>query len=422
VNKKELLQETKAELVERAKELDLPGRSKMTKEGLASAIANALARVKMIRSQRGRVSDEAMEMEKGGEKSADGRRALEIRMKRKQEGGMGRKKKEAKAAEQEQADIAMQESQPGSEKAPATSSTTSTMVAPPRAKVGVIPEDMLSGRPLPRKYGKDKLILLVRDPRWIFAYWEVTPGKENHVRAEGGKDLDNAQCVLRIYDCEGKKIISSFDLQIHLSARSWYIHLPAAGRTWRAELGFIGRSGRFYTLLRSNAVTTPRDKVSDVIDSEWGTLDMDYAELFRLSGGAAIKKGMKGMAGSLSVQKKRKVKEFPEEWEWPVPPPGVVSSGWPTSFGSFGFMREAPKERAKDEFFFWVDCELILYGGTQPDAKVTVQGKPITLRPDGTFTLRYALPDGKVDMPCKAVRADGKRKREARPIVTRKTL
>jgi hypothetical protein len=64
---------------------------------------------------------------------------------------------------------------------------------------------------------------------------------------------------------------------------------------------------------------------------------------------------------------------------------------------------------------------LIVYGATEPDAKVTVQGKPINLRQDGTFTLRFALPDGKQVIPVKAVSSDLEEERTITPIVTRET-
>jgi len=42
-------------------------------------------------------------------------------------------------------------------------------------------------------------------------------------------------------------------------------------------------------------------------------------------------------------------------------------------------VKKLQKER---KFWLWVDCELIVYGATEPDAKVTVQGRPIALRHD----------------------------------------
>jgi hypothetical protein len=59
---------------------------------------------------------------------------------------------------------------------------------------------------------------------------------------------------------------------------------------------------------------------------------------------------------------------------------------------------------------------------------VTVQGKQIKLRGDGTFTMRYALPDGTIELPVVAVSRDGveeraietdvrKRSREKAPVI-----
>ena len=68
-----------------------------------------------------------------------------------------------------------------------------------------------------------------------------------------------------------------------------------------------------------------------------------------------------------------------------------------------------------------VNTELIVYGATEPDAKVTVSGKEIALRPDGTFSLRFSLPDGKQIIPVKAVSADSLDERVITPVVTKET-
>ena len=72
---------------------------------------------------------------------------------------------------------------------------------------------------------------------------------------------------------------------------------------------------------------------------------------------------------------------------------------------------------------FWlnVNAELILYGATEPDAKVTLGGRPIKLRPDGTFSYRFALPDGKYHLPAVATSADGTDARAADLEFTRAT-
>ncbi|MGB9613167.1 MAG: DUF4912 domain-containing protein, partial [Candidatus Margulisiibacteriota bacterium] len=61
------------------------------------------------------------------------------------------------------------------------------------------------------------------------------------------------------------------------------------------------------------------------------------------------------------------------------------------------------------------------YGATEPTATVTIQGRKINLREDGTFTLRFALPDGRQVIPIEAIRDDGLERRKITPIVERKT-
>jgi hypothetical protein len=93
--------------------------------------------------------------------------------------------------------------------------------------------------------------------------------------------------------------------------------------------------------------------------------------------------------------------------------PGISSS--PTS--PFGGAR-ADKSKG---FWFNVNAELIIYGATEPDAKVTLGGHEIKLRSDGTFSFRFALPDGKYDLPAVAVSADGTDGRAAELKFVRET-
>ena len=55
---------------------------------------------------------------------------------------------------------------------------------------------------------------------------------------------------------------------------------------------------------------------------------------------------------------------------------------------------------------FNVNAELIIYGATEPDAEVSIGGRLIKLRTDGTFSYRFALPDGDYDLPVVATSSD----------------
>lgn len=91
---------------------------------------------------------------------------------------------------------------------------------------------------------------------------------------------------------------------------------------------------------------------------------------------------------------------------------GPAAPGAPTSpMGEIGAVTGISSPGAKAAqpakgFWFNVNAELIVYGATEPDATVTVGGRKIKLRPDGSFSYRFALPDGKYEMPVVAISAD----------------
>ena len=81
------------------------------------------------------------------------------------------------------------------------------------------------------------------------------------------------------------------------------------------------------------------------------------------------------------------------------------SWGGSENIGSFGF--------AQREFFMHVNAEVIFYGGTHPQAKVTIDGKPVALAPDGSFRYHFVFPDGNYEIPITATSPDGVETRSA---------
>jgi hypothetical protein len=81
----------------------------------------------------------------------------------------------------------------------------------------------------------------------------------------------------------------------------------------------------------------------------------------------------------------------------------------------------AQQGTAPNKFWLAADIELILYGATEADASVTVSGRKVPLNPDGTFFMRFALPDGDMNLPVKAVSKAGTDIREIEIKVTRTT-
>ncbi len=84
-----------------------------------------------------------------------------------------------------------------------------------------------------------------------------------------------------------------------------------------------------------------------------------------------------------------------------------------SSLSSFGLAVESTRGEER-QFWFNVNAELIVYGATEADARVSIGGRKVKLRPDGTFSFRFSLPDGRYELPIVAVSRDEAESREAR--------
>lgn len=135
---------------------------------------------------------------------------------------------------------------------------------------------------LPRYYGVDRLVLLARDPYWLYAYWEITATKQEEFAAvHGPAAWASSQPVLRVYDVTGRspgeqKAASYIDIGINEEADNWHINVGEPDHTFYVDLGRLFPDGRFVTLLRSNTVTTPRASLSERTDEEWMWIEGIY--------------------------------------------------------------------------------------------------------------------------------------------------
>jgi hypothetical protein len=99
---------------------------------------------------------------------------------------------------------------------------------------------------------------------------------------------------------------------------------------------------------------------------------------------------------------------------------GMTMSGVGMTMSGVGFSASLPIVRPR-KFWLIADAELIVYGATEPDAIVTIGGRPIKLNPDGTFRFQMSFQDGLIDYPIMAVAADGEQMRSIHMKFTRET-
>ncbi|MBN2097858.1 MAG: DUF4912 domain-containing protein [Candidatus Omnitrophica bacterium] len=177
---------------------------------------------------------------------------------------------------------------------------------------------------LPSGYGKDRIVAMVRDPWWIFVYWEITPRTEKEVKHKIKKNSEHFEkSILRTYDITGRGDFNGlnasgyFDITLKNMARNWYIDLGWPNRRLCVEIGLLSKEGNFYALARSNVVQTPRFGMSDVLDEAWMLSEHEYWWLFGASGGLDV--------GKSSLEMKELFQKRLQEW---------ISSGGIVSFAS----------------------------------------------------------------------------------------
>lgn len=131
---------------------------------------------------------------------------------------------------------------------------------------------------------------------------------------------------------------------------------------------------------------------------------------------ALIEQMVVALPGPSSVEMLGRVKVLP-----PTSPVVAFGAAAPGAEALFSGAAVPPAAAGGRGFWFNINAELIVYGATEPDATVTIEGRPIRLRPDGSFTLRFALPDGDYSLRAEAVSADGVEARAARLAFMRRT-
>ena len=254
-------------------------------------------------------------------------------------------------------------------------------------------------------YSKDRLVLMVRDPYWLQAYWELTRQSVERARIALGQHWHAARPVLRLYEVTSEGTTSTVrkvirDIEIHGGVNNWYVDVTDPPRGFQLDIGYATADDRFLSLTRSNTVTTPQSGSSDPVDGNWQGVAEDFDRIYALSGGYDDR-------GDTTDLKDL----FEERLRRPMGSPMVTR---------FGRGAQAIG-RSRREFPFDVDAELIVYGVTSPNAHVTLKGEPVRLQPDGTFSVRFNLPERRQVLPVVASTGDGTEQRTIVLAVERNT-
>jgi hypothetical protein len=227
---------------------------------------------------------------------------------------------------------------------------------------------------------KDRLVVMVRDPFWLHAYWELSRASIERAHA--------ARPVLRLCELPRSGASNSArrvvrDIQIHGGVNNWYIDVQDPPSSYQLEIGYLAGEDNFFSLARSNVVSTPQASMGDSFDKNWAEVAKDFDRIYALSGGYTGEDGSRELK-EVFEERLRRPMGGPESTRF-----GLATAGKPREFG------------------VEVDTELIIHGMTAPDAHVTLRGEPVRLRPDGSFAVRFTLPDRRHVLPVVASSGDG---------------
>ena len=270
--------------------------------------------------------------------------------------------------------------------------------------------------------------------------------------------------VLRLFEVEGQGSSAGTsrkftDTPVNDSTSTWYVRVPKHGARYRAQLGVYDEKGDFLAITSSNEIDIPRMGISEKNDVEFATISDDvYSQIVELSGGMALRERL----GSDEFLHSLQQRVFDSLTTGPFSSAGMSSgsvvgigssgvfglssgmfagssgnilenlssgalttalfSGTMISGGGAGDTIESRLIGGKRrDFWLEVGVDVIVYGATEPDAKVNFMGQEIRLTPDGTFRVRMTLPDTTIEFPIEATSADGEETRKVKPVVKRHT-
>jgi hypothetical protein len=325
---------------------------------------------------------------------------------------------------------------------------------------------------LPQSYGTGKLLLMARDPHWLYAHWDLTSQQRGSARGN---------LLVRVF-AQDKRDEAASESEVHLDSQHCFVHVARAGTTYTAELGYYTPTREWVSIASSNSVATPPDAPSPERIVQFATIPPFSASESEvpaaptgnhvarrtvpgappeLTDKAAVSTARSKSAGVsrpevsapepvrvtpgllerivghkqpsatvpsptpqssvkaptpewTEVQERALLAEFaryqsPGETVSSVTIPELLGAELPApSVLPIESISSALEARPQPQgFWLNLNAELIVYGATEHDAVLTLGGVPIQLRPDGSFTCRFALPDGSYELPVLAVSKTG---------------
>ena len=274
--------------------------------------------------------------------------------------------------------------------------------------------------PAPRPAAETRVVFLPRDPQWAYVFWEISDSDREAALTAGASQL-----CLRVADVTGLEGGSAHppplqEVVVDSHATEWYLPVPLSDRDYRVEIGYRkGSGGGWISLAFSSVARVPALHPSEQILDQFVPFSLEAAPSPAAGVSAApvqpVDSGLHERLYQTATSPWRRLGRGSEAFH-EFDQAGDVHAGfsesgagpWASGRSASGIGGVTPRARS---FWLVADAELIVYGATDPAARLTIGGEEVPLSADGTFRVQVPFRDGQQLYPIEAIAADGEQKR-----------
>ena len=267
-----------------------------------------------------------------------------------------------------------------------------------------------------------RVVFLPRDPQWAYVFWEISDSDRRQAQSEGAAFL-----CLRLADVTGLENGSSHphtlqEVPVDSHSTEWYLPVPLCDRDYRVELGYKTES-KWISLAFSSVARVPALHPSDQILDQFVPFSLEATptappvQPMSMPGPNPEPTDSKlherlYQSATTHFRSRRVGSEILHESDsMGSDQRGLNDSGvglWASGRNESGLGGVAPRQRS---FWLVADAELIVYGATDPSARLTIGKEDVPLSSDGTFRIQVPFRDGEQVYAIEATAADGEQKR-----------
>jgi hypothetical protein len=267
-----------------------------------------------------------------------------------------------------------------------------------------------------------RVVFLPRDPQWAYVFWEISDSDRRQAQSEGAAFL-----CLRLADVTGLENGSSHphtlqEVPVDSHSTEWYLPVPLCDRDYRVELGYKTES-KWISLAFSSVARVPALHPSDQILDQFVPFSLEATpaaapvQPMTMPGPNPEPTDSKlherlYQSATTHFRSRRVGSEILHESDsMGSDQRGLNDSGvglWASGRNESGLGGVAPRQRS---FWLVADAELIVYGATDPSARLTIGREDVPLSSDGTFRIQVPFRDGEQVYAIEATAADGEQKR-----------